>query len=338
MDAKANTQICLSLSPMSDDDTEVPSSSVFLIVVNGGIPGTMLRVDSVGTTVGRSAESSHQILDATVSRRHAMFLVDAKGGVHVTDLGSTNGTYVEGDRLTPGTPRRLADGERVQLGRTVVVKVVHLDPNDEKFHRELYERTVRDPLTALYNRSYFLAQLASVANRATSGGMGLAVMMLDVDHFKQVNDQYGHVSGDQVLREIAEVLRESTRAEDLVARYGGEEFVAALPVRAPDIAAERAERIRQNIANRQVALADTLLHVTASLGLVYTPPGVRRSDSQLIMMADQALYEAKSEGRDRVVFARQTSERVSSRTETAEIAIYLSTGHEAHGPTAKGRI
>ncbi len=326
MDAKANTQICFSPPTLSDDETEVASPSVFLIMVSGGMPGSMLRLDAHGTTIGRSAESTYQLLDATVSRRHALFLIDGSGGVHITDLGSTNGTFVEGERIPTGSSRPLASGERIQLGKTVVMKLLRLDPNDERFQRELFERSVRDPLTGLYNRAYFLDQIAGLAHRCSTGGMGLAVMMLDVDHFKQVNDRHGHVAGDQVLREVAEVLRESTRNEDLVARYGGEEFVAALPVRAPDMAAERAERIRWNLANRRVAAPTAMITVTASLGIAYAAPGRNRGEAHLIMMADQALYEAKSAGRDRVIFAHSAMNGLVGRTETAEFEIAATPG------------
>ncbi len=337
MDAKAGTQICVSPPTLSDDETEVSSPSVFLIMVSGGMPGSMLQLDAHGTTLGRSAESTFQLLDATVSRRHAMFLIDGEGGVHVTDLGSTNGTFVEGERISGGSSRLLVNGERIQLGKTVVFKLVKLDSNDERFQRELFERSVRDPLTGLYNRAYFLDQITGLVHRCATGTMGLAVMMLDVDHFKQVNDSHGHVAGDQVLREVAEVLRESTRGEDLVARYGGEEFVAALPVRAPDMAAERAERIRANLANRRVLAGTGLISVTASLGLAYAPPGRNRGDAHLIMMADQALYEAKSAGRDRVVFARSNYSNLVGRTETAEfeVAATPTSSHRGHAPAAR---
>lgn len=338
MDAKANTQICLAPPTLSDDETEVTSPSVFLIMVSGGMPGSMLQLDPHGTTIGRSTESTFQLLDATVSRRHALFLIDGAGAVQVSDLGSTNGTFVEGERIAPGSTRTLANGERIQLGKTVVMKLVRLDSNDERFQRELFERSVRDPLTGLYNRAYFLDQITTLVHRCATGGMGLAVMMLDVDHFKQVNDRHGHVVGDQVLRGVAEVLRESTRSEDLVARYGGEEFVAALPVRAPDQAADRAERIRWNLANRQIAAGRELITVTASLGLAYAPPGRNRGDSHLIMMADQALYEAKNAGRDRVVFASQAVNGLVGRTETAEFEVAATPESAIRGRGSAARV
>ena len=143
-------------------------------------------------------------------------------------------------------------GDRVQLGARVVFKVVRLDPHDERFQRDMFERTVRDTLTGLHHRAYFLSQVGVLAERYASAGIGMAVLMLDIDHFKQINDRFGHVAGDEVLREVATVIRESTRAEDLVARYGGEEFVVALPVSLATLAVQRAERIRAELAARTI--------------------------------------------------------------------------------------
>ncbi|MFI5458597.1 MAG: diguanylate cyclase [Isosphaerales bacterium] len=318
MDAKANTQICASPFANADEETRIDESpSVYMIVVSGGIPGTMLPLSDRGTTLGRSAETTFQFDDITVSRQHASVAVDAEGGVQITDEGSSNGTFVNGARIARRQPTRLADGDRIQLGTNVVFKLVRLDPHDERFQRELFERTVRDPLTGLYNRAYFLSQIEVLAERVAAQEIGLAVLMLDIDHFKHINDCYGHIAGDGVLREVAGVIRESTRAEDLVARYGGEEFVIALPVSAPERATERAERIREGLAERKIVAGDDEIQVTASLGLSFSPPGRSRHTMALIRTADQALYQAKESGRNRVVSGQHAMQPVPRTTETA---------------------
>jgi two-component system, cell cycle response regulator len=197
---------------------------------------------------------------------------------------------------------RLKDGDRIRLGSTVVLKFVRLDPCEEEFQRQMFERTVRDDLTGLFNRAYFLNQVGPLAEQSAVRGLGVAILMLDVDHFKRVNDRFGHDAGDQVLREVASVLREATRSEDLVARYGGEEFVLALPVVAPDQATERAERIRQTLAERRIIAGGASLQVTASLGLALAPADRVCSTSALITAADRCLYQAKNLGRNRIVF------------------------------------
>jgi two-component system, cell cycle response regulator len=211
---------------------------------------------------------------------------------------------VNGARLTARKPVVLHDGDRIQLGTTVILKLARLEPHDAEFQREMFERTVRDTLTGLYNRAYFLNQIRALADRSATLGLGLAVMMLDVDNFKSVNDLYGHFTGDIVLKEVAAVLRESTRSEDLVARYGGEEFVIALPVASLAPAAARAERIRTSLARHQIRTDEDEICVTASLGVAFNPPNRARNEHGLIVTADRALYQSKSAGRNRVVLAQ----------------------------------
>jgi two-component system, cell cycle response regulator len=270
--------------------------------------------------LGRSVENSLQLNEITVSRRHAFVSIDSRGIIRIKDDGSTNGTYLNGQRIPAHSPRQLDDGDRIQLGTRVVLKLVRLDPNDERFQREMFERTVRDSLTGLYNRAYFIEQVAALAERNAAHGIGLALLMIDVDHFKSVNDGYGHDAGDEVLKEVAAVIRESTRAEDLIARYGGEEFVVALPVSSPELAIDRADRIRRNLAGKAVRAGSELIHITASIGLAFSPPGRSRHERALIMRADQALYKAKADGRNRVVFGHPDMLLANRKTQSAEFA------------------
>lgn len=309
MDEKSNTQICrsIALGAPEAESNRVTPRPMYLIVVSGGTPGAMLRLSSEVARLGRSHESSMRFADLSVSRRHATIVADSRGDAWLTDQESSNGTYLNGSPIESRVPYRLGDGDRVQFGSSTVVKFVRLDPTDEQFQRELFERTVRDPLTGLYNRAFFLDQIGPLAERGAARGLGLAALMLDVDHFKKINDSYGHDVGDQVLREVAAVLRESTRAEDLVARYGGEEFVLAIPVASPDQASERAERIRVNLVDRQIICpgagrdSSSRISVTASLGLAFAQPGRDRSAPCLITAADRCLYQAKRGGRNRTV-------------------------------------
>lgn len=306
IDEKTATQLSVATVVPDGSDDEIPTSDrpTYLIVVGGGPPGALLRLNPGTTRVGRAYENPVRFPDPSVSRRHATIVAGARGDTWLTDLGSTNGTFLNGERLAAQAPHRLEDGDRVRFGSSVLVKFVRLDPTDERFQRELFERAVRDPLTGLHNRAYFLEQIGPLAELCASKGLGLGVLMLDVDHFKRVNDGYGHPAGDAVLREVAAVLRESTRGDDLVARYGGEEFVAALPMAAPDQAVERAERIRDHLAARRVAVPGAPaggIGVTASLGLAFARRGRVRSVAGLIAAADQCLYQAKDSGRNRVV-------------------------------------
>lgn len=302
MDDKATTAISDLLALGAQEHAAAPAQArpCYLILVRGGTPGAMVRLLEGANRVGRSGENTWQFNEPGVSRCHAVVHADDVAA-WLTDLSSTNGTYVNGRRLPEQTPTPLQDGDRIQFGNSVVLKFVRPDPCEERFHREMFERTVRDPLTGLYNRAYFLEHAAALAGRLAGQGLGMAVILLDIDHFKRVNDTYGHDAGDAVLREVALVLRRSTRQEDLVARYGGEEFAASLPAGSLEQAIHRAERIRKTLAAREIVAANARLRVTASLGLAFAQTGGNRPVPSLLTEADRCLYEAKRAGRNRVV-------------------------------------
>ncbi|MFO0951086.1 MAG: GGDEF domain-containing protein [Isosphaeraceae bacterium] len=339
-DDKCSTQISSALAlaefESPPDSHRTQARPTYLIVVGGGIPGTMIRLHPGVTVVGRAGENAVRVPDLSVSRRHAEIEVDRQGMAWLTDLGSTNGTFLNKSRLPPHTPTPVEDGDRIQLGSCYVVKFVSLDPCDERFQRELFERSVRDPLTGLYNRAFFLEQLHATAQAGAAKGLGLALLMLDVDHFKRVNDDHGHDVGDAVLREVAQVLRECTRSEDLVARFGGEEFVLALPAAAPDQATERAERIRAEIASREVTAGGRLLQVTASLGLTFAWPGRARSADDLMRSADLGLYQAKHGGRNRVVLRAETHENDRDNDRSRDSSVLTPMSEELRGVRAAG--
>jgi diguanylate cyclase (GGDEF)-like protein len=308
------------------NDTSSPSP-LYFIMLNGGIPGAMLQLSRTGTRIGRAIDNTLQLPETSISRYHAMLCQDEVGQIRLTDLGSTNGTFVNGKRVPDHTPICIKDGDRIQFGSVIVVKFVRPDPCEEKFQRDLFERTVRDSLTGLYNRGYFLSEVGNLGDRSALRGLGMALFMIDIDHFKSINDNYGHPTGDLVLREVSSVLRQMMRGDDLISRYGGEEFVAALPVSAPDQAAERAERIRANLADRHLVIARQPVWVTVSIGVAYAPAGRPRSVSGLISSADRGLYQAKKAGRDRVVFASEPRYR-SNEADTALESEYKSTATE----------
>ena len=321
MDDNGTTYLCDLVRPSTEilAPPNTPAQQpLYLVVIGGGIPGAMIRLSSGGTRLGRAADNTLQLPDISISRYHAFLGVDEEGQVRLSDLGSTNGTFINEKRIPEHTPVRIDDGDRLQFGANVVFKFIRPDPCDEQFQREMFERTVRDSLTGLYNRAYFLAQFGALADRSGVKGLGVALLMLDIDHFKRINDHHGHDVGDAVLREVANLLRQATRTEDLVARYGGEEFVIALPVAAPDAATERAERLRSSLASRRMLAAGVPVEVTASIGLAFTSAERPRSVASLLATADRGLYQAKNSGRDRTVFSQEVATRLIESSSTLE--------------------
>ena len=170
-------------------------------------------------------------------------------------------------------------------------------------NRELSEVSSRDALTGLYNRSFVIEKLDSELNRALRHGSPMALLMLDVDHFKSVNDTFGHAAGDLVLQAIGKLLRDSCRVYDIPGRYGGEEFCILLPETRLGNTNVVAERIRSRLATTELAAGGTSIRVTVSIGIagLDSPEDVNEvSPSALIDRADRALYSAKNRGRNRI--------------------------------------
>ncbi len=216
-----------------------------LTVMNGLDAGRIAAIEGgAAVVVGRDPDVDLWSDDPSISRRHARFGRDAEGNVYVEDLGSTNGTFVRGQRVTLA---RLAPGDYVQLGATLLVRFEIIDGTDEALRRQLYEASVLDPLTHAYNRRYFAKRLAAEVAHARRGRTSLAALMFDVDHFKEFNDRFGHLPGDRALCFVTAQVMRLIREEDLLARYGGDEFVAL--ARTPEDQAVRlAGRLRGAIA------------------------------------------------------------------------------------------
>ena len=171
---------------------------------------------------------------------------------------------------------------------------------DENYRRSL-ALALTDELTGLYNRRYLLAHLDELIARSTGDGVRAALLLFDIDHFKRVNDTYGHPSGDEVLRQIARRAQDSVRSDDLVARLGGEEFAVVMPETELTVAAAVADRLRVEIASRPFLLSGgEQLEITISIGVTTAYPGYE-DRNRLLKRADDALYEAKAAGRNRVV-------------------------------------
>ena len=202
--------------------------SACVVVIHGEGLGKRVDVDEKPIIVGRSQECDLHIPHPSVSRQHCSIWRDAEG-YRVRDLGSTNRTRVNEQRIDGAM---LADGDHITVGETILKFISHASV-EARYHEEVYQLATHDALTELCNRRHFLELLDKEIARAERHGRPLALAIVDVDHFKRVNDEHGHIAGDGVLKQIAEVLRAHVRGEDIAARIGGEEFAVLLPEETP---------------------------------------------------------------------------------------------------------
>ncbi len=250
-------------------------------------------------TLGRSAECTFPFDDASLSRDHARVM--RVGSEYVLrDDGSRNGTFVNNQRLAKATTLR--DGDRVQLGSNTLLRFALVDEQEEAALRRVYEAAILDGLTGVFNRKHLEERIVAELAFAQRHHFPLAVVIIDVDYFKKVNDGYGHLAGDAVLKGVASLLQSIVRPEDVLARYGGEEFVVVARATTSAQGIELAERLRQAIEISPITFEDNQIRVTASAGVAAIgDPGIATDRAALLGAADARLYRAKESGRNRVV-------------------------------------
>jgi diguanylate cyclase (GGDEF)-like protein len=268
-----------------------------LIRARGAQLGHVTRLGADPVRIGRSQECELWLNDDGVSRKHAVIRPE-QGSYIVEDTQSANGTFVAGQRVESA---RLRDGDLIQFGPQAVFRFSVADESQELLLRQLYEASVTDALTGANNREHFDSQLRMELSYARRHNTDLVLLMFDVDHFKRVNDTFGHPVGDEVLIEIARAVRRLVRNEDVFARYGGEEF--ALILRGIDVTGGRAagERLRAQVEKLRIASERGPVAVTISLGCASLATMSEPTTEALIQTADRRLYAAKNAGRNRVV-------------------------------------
>jgi len=250
--------------------------------------------------IGRRAGCDIQIDDDGISRRHCSIEVTAAGAV-LRDLGSANGTFVGGEEIEE---RLLQPGERFEIGISTL-KFDRADEVEANFQRKMGEAAMREPLTGLYNRRHFDERFAAEMAAAQRHGRMLTLLLVDIDHFKKINDEHGHLAGDEVIKMVANVLRGELRLEDVIARYGGEEFMVLARETNVKGATDLAERLRESVERARCPVGKEMLSVTVSIGVTISIGLVQfenpYTQNDLIAAADKALYQAKSSGRNKVV-------------------------------------
>ncbi|HVZ89316.1 MAG TPA: GGDEF domain-containing protein [Polyangia bacterium] len=274
----------------------VKRDRAYLVVLAGASLGEMYKIEHDKTVIGRGQKAQIRLLDDGISREHAQVVIEGNR-VLLEDLGSTNGTFCNGLKVDR---KELADGDKILVGSTTILKFTYHDNLDEIFQKQMYESALRDGLTKAFNKKYFTDRLESELTFALRHSSPLVLVMFDIDHFKKVNDTYGHQAGDRVLSDISTLLSGALRAEDVFARYGGEEF--AIICRGTDVAQAQivGERMRKAVEKHRFVHEGALIPVTISVGIAGLPDAAVKDAADLVSLADKALYQSKHGGRNRV--------------------------------------
>lgn len=289
--------------PLTAGDTRggAKREACLLVMAGATIGATHKLPYRGGAIIGRGSDADIQIGDEDVSRTHARISIASNGDVTLNDLDSTNGTYVNGAKITE---QRLQDGDRIQLGPRILLKFQYQDALEEEFQRKLFESAVKDGLTGIYNKKYFLDRIEADIAYAKRHNAPLALLLLDVDHFKRINDNFGHPAGDHVLKQLAALVKRTIRTEDVFARFGGEEFAILMRDVNDETALMLAERLRGQIQEATFEFGGKLIPVTVSIGVGMMNEGLAspvHTSADLVNCADHYLYEAKRGGRNRVM-------------------------------------
>ena len=264
-----------------------------LLVIHGANMGLCVDLIDKPVTVGRGRDCAMVIDHGSVSRMHCTAWTDG-GRFHIRDLGSTNKTLVNGHVVETS---ELKDGDTIAIGE-IVLKFFRRESLEDRYHQAMVEMATVDTLTQLPNRRIWRDSLERAIGQAMDGAP-MCLVFIDLDHFKRVNDELGHLAGDEVLKAVASVIRDSLPPESIPGRLGGEEFAVVLPGTALAPAMDYAERLRLAIESLRVALPGGSRPVTTSLGVVQWQPGIGTS-AEFMRAADLELFRAKSEGRNRV--------------------------------------
>jgi diguanylate cyclase (GGDEF)-like protein len=281
------------LTVLSSGPAPQSRQSPSLVVILGEPIGQ--RIDVLGTPirVGRSPDCDLHIPHSSVSRAHCLIWRDGDS-YRLRDLKSTNKTYLN-DIAT--VEAELKDGDQITVGE-IVIKFIGRTSREARYHDELYQLATHDSLTELYNRRQFRELLDKQVTQVLKHQQSLALAIVDIDHFKQINDRHGHHIGDHVLRALADTIRASVSTDHIAARIGGEEFGLIFPEMDLGNAARLCDGLRQSIADRTAA-PGTEHSVSASIGVALWRSEMRIA-SDLLRAADTQLYRAKAAGRNRV--------------------------------------
>ena len=274
-----------------------------IIVIAGDLFGQMINLEEKKKVFfGRGSECDVVINNPSLSRKHCV-VKNENGKIILEDLNSTNGTFVNGIRVSRV---ELESGQRVFLGDICAFKFAYQDDIDLDLNRLILDKAIKDRLTNVYNRTYFDELLRKEFLFHKRANLPLSLIFIDLDDFKKINDTFGHICGDEILKKVAMSLKSNVRESDYVCRYGGEEFVIILKNTNFEKAMKKAESLRKIINSIELLCNANQIGVSASLGVSTFENGNFKSEKRLLAEADSAMYKAKELGKNMVIGQKPT--------------------------------
>ncbi|MEQ1663850.1 MAG: diguanylate cyclase [Bdellovibrionales bacterium] len=260
--------------------------------------GRQWAIEKVDSVIGRSPSASIYVDDRSVSKAHAKLVMSA-GEVNLIDLESTNKTIVNNKILTPLQPHKLQNNDQIKAGN-IILKFLERGNIETVSVAQTFNKALIDALTGINNRGALNVQGVEFFNKSRMLGTSLSTIVFDIDHFKKVNDTFGHPAGDYILQELAKLIRDTLiRGNDYFARYGGEEFCLLLLGSPLKQVEDISERIRKTIQEHKFNFQGQDIPITISLGYSVIHD-TDKGWNDIFHRADKALYESKKTGRNKV--------------------------------------
>ena len=288
---------------LTPPESAAPGEQSILLTVIAGSEidfGKHFVLEKKRTVVGREKVNDIALNDGKVSKVHCEISVIRSGKgvdqIFLLDLDSTNGTLINGDAVVQAP---LRGGDKVQVGDTIL-QLSFSDEIEREYHAKLFDFAARDALTGLYNKRFIINELENYCRIARRSSRAFSIIMIDIDDFKRINDRFGHLSGDEYLKQLAGLFQASLRDQDIAGRIGGEEFLVVLPETAIEGALQLAVRIRKHVEEFVVEHRDFKIQTTISAGVCQYESKIRDT-REFLELADQALYEAKRAEKNKVM-------------------------------------
>lgn len=277
------------------DVESAKSADPIFVTIRGNAQGKKHTIQGGQTVLGRSRQAEIRILDPSVSGKHAIIVRDEQNNVYLDDLGSNNGTYVNNERVRARV--KLNKEDMITIG-TTILKYVPAGELEILYHGNLIKAAYMDRLTGIYNHNYIVEALEAEFKRAKALGQKFSIILIDIDHFKEINDTLGHSAGDFILREFCQMVTSGVlRPNETMGRYGGDEFIVLLWNNTAAEAGTVAERIQTLMDASRIEFEGKDVRLTVSCGVAAVSPN-QHTVKDFFNDADKALYASKAKGRN----------------------------------------